>query len=446
MNRASDDRGSKHFAEEIKVHSMFCARSAPKARRVVMSTAAAAAAFFTAGAVISLALNNNAADTADEQHRELLDEISYIDARITDAQNLAAAATASRAMGDDIEIPRVAYSLRADGKTVAVLASEDEINSVLSAMKKNAVNDHKGAKAEFAENIEILEGIHTQDEIITADEFKRCLSEKAKVSKTYTVKSKDTRESIAKYYGISVESLEKLNPEIKGRKMKAGDKLNIVYDKKPITVKLTLTDTSKSEIKFSKKTVENSALSTSYKKVTTKGENGEKEVTAKITYIDGREVSKEILSENIISEAVDEITTVGTNNSPGASLGRFSWPLPNFSTLTSEFGPRWGRNHNGIDISGGGVYGADIVASDGGEVILAQEDDSGYGMHIIIDHGNGYQTQYAHCSELFVSVGDMVDTGQTIAAVGSTGNSTGPHLHFEIIKDGTKVDPLPYLK
>lgn len=444
MNKASESRSSKHFAEKTKMYSIKRMKYAAGVRKTALSVAAAAV--LTAGIIIPFAVKNSKTESVNDRQTELLEEISYTDARIVEAQNLAAAAVANKAMSENIEIPIVAYSLKVDGKNVAILGSDEEIRKVLSEMMKNSVKDYDDAEAEFVEKVEILEGMHTQDEIISSDELKACLSAKSEVSETYTVKSGDTKKSIAKYYGISVESLEKLNPNIKVQKIKTGDKLNIVSSKKPISVKVTVTETKTSEIKFNKKTIEDDTLSTSYKKITTEGVNGLKETTAKITYIDGRKAVEEIISEEVITEAVDEITTVGTNDNPGASLGKFSWPLPEFTTITSEFGPRWGTNHNGIDISGSGVYGADIVASDGGEIILAQEDDSGYGKHIIIDHRNGYQTQYAHCSELYVSVGDKVNAGQKIGAVGSTGNSTGPHLHFEIIKDGTKVDPLPYLE
>ena len=197
--------------------------------------------------------------------------------------------------------------------------------------------------------------------------------------------------------------------------------------------------------KFKKETVKDDKLSTSYKEVTTEGKDGEIKTTSQITYIDGRAVSEKVLYKEVISEVVNEVTTIGTNDKVGASLGKFSWPLPNYDTITSEFGPRWGTNHNGLDISGSGVYGADILASDGGTVILAQEDNSGYGKYVIIDHENGYQTLYGHCSKLCVSAGDKVSAGQKIAEVGSTGYSTGPHLHFEIIDNGTKIDPYPFL-
>ena len=101
------------------------------------------------------------------------------------------------------------------------------------------------------------------------------------------------------------------------------------------------------------------------------------------------------------------------------------------------------RRHRGIDIAGGGIYGKPIVAADGGKVIYSDWMDS-YGYCVFIDHGNGYSTRYAHASALACSVGDTVSPGQTIAYVGSTGNSTGPHLHFEVIYYGSTTNPFNY--
>lgn len=115
---------------------------------------------------------------------------------------------------------------------------------------------------------------------------------------------------------------------------------------------------------------------------------------------------------------------------------------PTEGVLTSAFGSRWGREHNGIDI--GGEDGAEILAADSGRVVYAGWMD-GYGNYLIIEHENGFQTAYAHCSELVVSEGEYVAQGQKIACMGSTGNSTGPHLHFEVKKDGEYLDPLAYV-
>ena len=118
----------------------------------------------------------------------------------------------------------------------------------------------------------------------------------------------------------------------------------------------------------------------------------------------------------------------------------FRWPLPGYSMITSGYGPRWGSFHTGIDISGGGVYGASIVAAESGTVILASSHYS-YGNYVIVDHGGGYTTLYAHMSSIACSVGDYVSKGQTIGYVGSTGNSTGPHLHFEVRINSAHQNP-----
>lgn len=128
-----------------------------------------------------------------------------------------------------------------------------------------------------------------------------------------------------------------------------------------------------------------------------------------------------------------------SNNSSMKDSG-FIWPLPGYSTITSGYGPRWGSMHTGIDISGGGCYGAGIVAAASGTVIKAASHWS-YGNYIIVDHGGGYTTLYAHCSKLLVSVGQNVAQGQKIALVGSTGQSTGPHLHFEVRINGKTQNP-----
>lgn len=122
----------------------------------------------------------------------------------------------------------------------------------------------------------------------------------------------------------------------------------------------------------------------------------------------------------------------------------FRWPLPGYSTITSGYGPRWGSFHTGIDISGGGVYGASIVSAEAGTVILASTHYS-YGNYVIVDHGGGYTTLYAHMSSIGCSVGDYVSKGQTIGYVGSTGNSTGPHLHFEVRINGSHQNPSSYV-
>ena len=140
---------------------------------------------------------------------------------------------------------------------------------------------------------------------------------------------------------------------------------------------------------------------------------------------------------------VDQVILRGTKEKPSTEpTGDFIWPTKG-GRLSSSYGSRWGRQHKGIDIAA--PYGTSVVASDGGTVVYAGYNSSGYGNLIKIDHGNGYMTYYAHNSSLCVSVGDKVAKGQLIAKVGSTGRSTGNHCHFEIRKNGTPVNPYSYV-
>jgi murein DD-endopeptidase MepM/ murein hydrolase activator NlpD len=119
------------------------------------------------------------------------------------------------------------------------------------------------------------------------------------------------------------------------------------------------------------------------------------------------------------------------------AIGRFVWPASGMVTQ------RYASLHRAVDI--GAAYGSAIKASDAGVVVVAGWSNVGYGNYVVLDHGNGYQTLYAHMSKILVRVGQGVAQGTTIGRVGSTGNSTGPHLHFEIHKSGVQMNPFNYL-
>jgi murein DD-endopeptidase MepM/ murein hydrolase activator NlpD len=130
----------------------------------------------------------------------------------------------------------------------------------------------------------------------------------------------------------------------------------------------------------------------------------------------------------------------GTTGSGQPSAAGLIWPCD--GVVVSGFGMRWGRMHEGIDI--GCAYGTPNRAAAAGTVIHAGW-LGGYGNLVVVDHGNGLSTAYAHASSILVSVGQSVSQGQTVSLVGSTGNSSGPHLHFEVRVNGVAVDPLLYL-
>jgi murein DD-endopeptidase MepM/ murein hydrolase activator NlpD len=141
--------------------------------------------------------------------------------------------------------------------------------------------------------------------------------------------------------------------------------------------------------------------------------------------------------------------SLGGSTGSGVFQGRMTWPVPGFTRVTSPFGmrnhPIFGgqRMHTGVDIAGPGINGAAVVASGNGRVI-ASGWRGGYGNTIIIDHGDGVTTLYAHLQSMSVGVGQQVSAGQRIGAVGSTGNSTGPHLHWEVRVNGQPRNPMTF--
>lgn len=142
-----------------------------------------------------------------------------------------------------------------------------------------------------------------------------------------------------------------------------------------------------------------------------------------------------------INKAIAQNLNSGTYNQSGTML----WPAPSCNYISSTFKWRWGRQHSGLDICGSGCYGTSIVAAADG-IVSAAGWMGGYGYAVMIDHGtsggSNITTVYGHACEVYVSTGQAVYTGDVIAAIGSTGNSTGPHLHFEVRVDGTAVDPI----
>ena len=173
-------------------------------------------------------------------------------------------------------------------------------------------------------------------------------------------------------------------------------------------------------------------------------DEAQKEIDQKVAELERQRAEEE---ERRRQEAAANNPSSGGGGSSGGSVtgtGAFTWPCPSCTYITSRVGYRWHpvsgqwKYHSGLDI--GAAYGASIVAADGGTVTIAGV-NGGYGNCVMIDHGNGYYPLYGHMSSIAVSVGQSVSKGATIGYVGSTGVSTGPHLHFEIRQGTTILDP-----
>lgn len=174
---------------------------------------------------------------------------------------------------------------------------------------------------------------------------------------------------------------------------------------------------------------------------------------------DQMDAYEEQIRQQAASGSQGDGTISGGGSSGGSSStdiegADFAWPLMdvaygNGAYISSDYGPRtdpYTGFHKGLDITCGGAQGKRICAAEAGTVIVAAYGwNGGYGNYVIIDHGNGLSTLYGHCESLSVSVGQQVSRGEFIANVGNTGNSFGPHCHFEVRINGSHTNPWPYL-
>lgn len=296
---------------------------------------------------------------------------------------------------NNINKDEFSYGISVDGNIIGAMKSKVEIRRVLEGIKKYYSKDLELKKIEILEDIKIVK-VNTHK--------KNLQTEKELLNKIIS-KNKD-----------------KNNPYIRV----STEENNVRLE----------------DIPYKTTYKKNNDLYVNQKNIEEKGEEGKKEVTFKIEKINGIQVKKEVIKEVVKQEPKLEIISKGTKNEI-ASRGTGKFIMPLNGKLTSPFGPRWGRMHSGIDLAC--PTGTDIKSADNGIVKFSGHKGT-YGYMILIDHGNGYSTRYAHSSKLYVKEGQKVSKGQTIAAVGSTGRSTGPHLHFEIIVNGQHKNPYNYIK
>ncbi|GEN53158.1 peptidoglycan DD-metalloendopeptidase family protein [Halobacillus faecis] len=212
--------------------------------------------------------------------------------------------------------------------------------------------------------------------------------------------------------------------------------------KKPLAdVVITEKERKEEKIPYKVETKKTDELYKGESKVKQEGENGKRELLIERTYRNDQEIEEETVEKEVVKEPVKKVILQGTKKIPSRGTGDFAWPAVG-GEITSKQGERWGRYHKGIDIAG--VSNKTIKAADNGKVIEAGYRNS-FGNKVVIDHGNGYETIYAHLSSIGVKKGQIVKRGEKIGVMGTTGRSTGVHLHFEVHKDGSLENPLSHV-
>lgn len=335
-----------------------------------------------------------------------------------------------------------AYGLYIDGELCAAAKSYGDIQFIMQTFLDQYKTGAEGETVSFLGKTEIISGLFSTDKIVSSEDFAQTISTKRTETQFYTVKDGDTAQSIATVADMSYDRLMALNENLSDTP-EVGASVLLEKELPVLSVQTVRTETVTETISFSKKIIEDDNEYTTYSKCVTQGKNGIRSVVQQVTEINGVQTSCDVLSSEVIEEPVDAVYIVGTRKASSVGSGSFTWPVPGVRSISSPFGYRWGRLHAGVDISTSGIYGRTVVAADSGTVTV-KNSSSGYGLHIIISHGNGYTTYYGHLSAVNVSTGQVVAKGQAIGKVGNSGSSTGPHLHFEIRVNNSPKNPMNY--
>ena len=347
---------------------------------------------------------------------------------------------------DELGLVEDAYVLYVDGEKVVATTFPGALDDILAQLKLGYQTEDT-VDAYFVEDVEIRQEYVDTSYIMNLGYIAEILNATREGEVTYTVKSGDSYYSIAGDYGISVDTLMKMNPGYDPKILRVGDVLTISNAVPYLTVVNVERQCYVQDVPYPVEYTDDASMYQGEYKVTSPGVYGKADVTANVTYINGTETEREIVASVTLSQPVTEQQLRGTKERPSwYPTGSFGWPCNGI--ITSYFGRRntgirgASTYHEASDIANS--YGTPIYASDGGTVIYSGW-MGGYGYLVKIDHGNGYVTYYGHNSSLLVSVGEHVHKGQQIARMGSTGISSGNHCDFRIQLNGTFLNPLNYL-
>ncbi|MFD3258978.1 peptidoglycan DD-metalloendopeptidase family protein [Paenibacillus lentus] len=356
--------------------------------------------------------------------------------------------------------------LKVDGKTIAIVKDQATANAILEQVKgkyipdtstkgnapkikllssnpnKTAKSTESGVKIESAEIVEDVTQVAVKtdpNKVLGAEEALQSIVQGSEAAITYTVREGDTISSIAKRFGVTQKELFANNPGVQEKTMQIGTELNVKALKPALTVKTV--ELMSEEIVTEPEVIiqKNADMQAGKSKVVAEGQSGLKVMEYRLTKENGEVVSEEWLGQEVLKASSPRIIMKGTKVI-GEGSGQFAWPVSG-ARMTSSYGKRWGRTHKGIDLVSSN---RNILAADEGVVSFAGT-KSGYGNVIIINHNNGFETLYGHLSKISVEKGDVVEKGTKIGVMGSTGRSTGTHLHFEIHKNGSVQNPMKYL-
>lgn len=354
-----------------------------------------------------------------------------------------------------------------NGEYLCAVKSEDTFNRVTEQVLTSYAEEHgfvdSNCTVEFDAEVTTVSGLYPDNEkVMSADEFRAYLTGYSTKPVEHTVSANESIDEILDKYNITEQELLSLNVDLNRNYIPEGSVLLITQGVKNISIKATRTYTKIETTDFDSVMQYDNNLYIGTTLTIVAGIPGRDVVSYTDTYVDGVLVSRgSEISRYNANDPVNELVKIGTLGVPVGDDsvpvsprltrdqgGTFVWPAPdNCYWLSQAYNPY--RSHYGIDIvssDGSSCKGRRIVAAADGVVVLATYHYS-WGYYIRVDHGSGVVTGYAHALQgsFRVNVGDYVKAGQHLSSIGTTGNSTGYHLHFEVWLDGVRVDPLPYV-
>ena len=289
----------------------------------------------------------------------------------------------------------------------------------------------------FVENVEVYENYVQPDAFTNPGDAAAEVTKEKESNKIYVVESGDCLSVIAMDHDTTVSSIVALNGlDSADAMIRDGQELIIAVPEPDLQLRVTKGEVYEEDYMEEPIIIDNDSWYTTKEVVQQEGTTGHRERNDVVVYENGVETSREMIHQNVMVASQAAVIERGTIIPPTyikpISGGRY----------TSGFGRRWGRMHKGVDWAC--PIGTTVYASCAGTVISASY-NGGYGNNVVISHADGRLTRYAHNSKLLVKAGQHVEQGEPIALSGSTGRSTGPHVHFEIYINGSAVDPLKYI-
>ncbi|MCL2002583.1 MAG: peptidoglycan DD-metalloendopeptidase family protein [Oscillospiraceae bacterium] len=325
-----------------------------------------------------------------------------------------------------------------NGEQIAAAWTPGEIQTVLNEILAEYPSS---GRTTFTQEVSIQSQMASLSLLTAPDDLRAKLKSPVSGELKITVNEGDTLDSIARAYRLPVDEILSLNPGV-AYPLARGRELLLRRAKPLLSVTYSEHVSFLEEIPYEVVYVDDPLLWAGETKIVTEGSDGEALVRAVNTSVDGYSPETDEIGRLVVTEPVAETIAVGTRTRE--TTGTFIRPY--YGQIASNYGMRtlFGRRemHYGVDFRG--PRGDPIIAADGGVVTFAGT-MTGYGLVVFIDHENGYKTVYAHSSKLHVRVGQRVGQGEHIANIGSTGRSTGNHLHFEIQVNGVARNPMTYL-